>query len=252
MLRVLCCKSRKPTIARIRSLCVRRDSFGAILRGVPRNQWHGIEIEELVRAQLAPFADLIGPRIVMHGSKLRLNATSGQAIGLALHELATNAGKYGALSTDTGCVDIRWGRDNDTFTMSWTERDGPPVSVPKRRGFGTTVMEAMAERSVEGNVDLDYPPSGLAWRLTDLLSREIAGAPGSALSNLPAKGRLAPWPQRRGATRLIPAQAEGREAGMRVIYHSQSTSVFSTCLTEYHPVGIGAGQLAPSQCHQCW
>jgi PAS domain S-box-containing protein len=131
-----------------------------------RNQWHGVEIEELVRAQLAPFAGLIGPRIVVHGPKLRLNATSGQAIGLALHELATNAGKYGALSTDMGCVDISWGRDNDTFTMSWSEREGPAVSAPKRRGFGTTVMEAMAEHSVDGKVDLDYAPSGLAWRLT--------------------------------------------------------------------------------------
>jgi two-component sensor histidine kinase len=50
--------------------------------------------------------------------------------------------------------------------MSWTERKGPPVSAPKRRGFGTIVMEAMAERSVDGKVDLDYAPSGLTWRLT--------------------------------------------------------------------------------------
>ena len=50
--------------------------------------------------------------------------------------------------------------------MSWTERDGPPVSVPEQRGFGTVVMEAMTERSLDGTVDLDYPPSGLTWRLT--------------------------------------------------------------------------------------
>jgi two-component sensor histidine kinase len=73
-----------------------------------RNAWHGVEIEDLVRAQLAHFADLIGSRIVVRGAKLGLNAASSQAIGLALHELATNAGKYGALSTDGGHVDIRW------------------------------------------------------------------------------------------------------------------------------------------------
>jgi two-component sensor histidine kinase len=95
-----------------------------------------------------------------------LKAASAQAIGLALHELATNAGKYGALSTDTGRVDISWGSDGDTFTMSWTERDGPPVSPPERRGFGTIVMQAMTERSVDGAVNLDYAPSGLTWRLT--------------------------------------------------------------------------------------
>src|SRR6266436_3392872 len=131
-----------------------------------RNEWNGVEIADLVRAQLAHFADLIGSRIAMRGPKLRLNPASAQAIGLALHELATNAGKYGALSADAGRVDFRWGCDGDTLTMSWTERDGPPVSAPERRGFGTIVMKSMAERSLDGAVQLDYAPSGLTWRLT--------------------------------------------------------------------------------------
>jgi len=131
-----------------------------------RNAWHGVEIEDLVRAQLAPFADLIGSRIVVRGPKLRLNAASAQAIGLALHELTTNAGKYGALSKDTGRLDIGWATDGDIFAMSWAEHDGPPVSVPQRRGFGTIVMEQMTERSVDGRVDLEYAPSGVTWRLT--------------------------------------------------------------------------------------
>jgi PAS domain S-box-containing protein len=131
-----------------------------------RNEWNGVEIEDLVCAQLKLFADLIGSRIAVQGPRLRLKAASAQAIGLALHELATNAGKYGALSTDTGRVDVRWGTSGDIFTISWTEREGPLVSAPKRRGFGTIVMEAMAERSVDGTVDLDYVPSGVTWRLT--------------------------------------------------------------------------------------
>src|SRR5712672_1229949 len=131
-----------------------------------RNEWQGVDVEELVHAQLAHFAGLIGSRIAVQGPKLRLKAGSAQAIGLALHELATNAGKYGALSTDTGRVDISWGSDGDALTMSWTEREGPPVSAPKRRGFGAIVMETMAERSVNGTVDLDYASSGLTWRLT--------------------------------------------------------------------------------------
>jgi PAS domain S-box-containing protein len=130
-----------------------------------RNEWKGVGIEDLVRAQLAHFADLIGSRIAIQGPKLLLKGASAQAIGLALHELATNAGKYGALSTDSGRVDIRWSCDSGTLTMSWTERDGPPVSAPERRGFGTIVMKAMAERSLDGTVDLDYTPSGLMWRL---------------------------------------------------------------------------------------
>jgi PAS domain S-box-containing protein len=133
-----------------------------------RNEWNGGEIADLVRAQIATahVADLIDFRIALHGPALRLNAASVQAIGLALHELVTNAGKYGALSTDAGRVDIRWGTDGDAFTMSWTECDGPPVSPPERRGFGTIVMGSMAERSVGGTVDLDYSPSGVTWRLT--------------------------------------------------------------------------------------
>jgi PAS domain S-box-containing protein len=131
-----------------------------------RNEWQGVDAEDLVRAQLAHFADLVGSRIAVRGPKLRLNAAAAQAIGLALHELATNAGKYGALSTDRGRVDVGWGTDGDTLAMSWTERDGPPVSPPERRGFGSTVVASMAKKTVGGDVQLDYAPSGLVWRLT--------------------------------------------------------------------------------------
>jgi PAS domain S-box-containing protein len=131
-----------------------------------RSEWQGIEADDPVRAQLRPFTDLIGSRIVIRDATLRLNAASAQAIGLALHELATNAAKYGSLSTDTGRVDVTWRIVGDTFTMSWTEREGPPVSAPQQRGFGTIVMQSMAGRSVGGTVDLDCAPSGLTWRLT--------------------------------------------------------------------------------------
>jgi two-component sensor histidine kinase len=131
-----------------------------------RNEWNGVEIEDLVRAQLAHFADLISSRIGVHGPRLRFTAASAQAIGLALHELATNAGKYGSLSTDKGRVNVCWRIEGDILTMTWTERGGPPVSPPERRGFGTVVIETMAERSVGGSVDLEYASSGVTWRLT--------------------------------------------------------------------------------------
>jgi PAS domain S-box-containing protein len=130
-----------------------------------RSEWKGVEIEDLARAQLAHFAALIGSRIAMQGPKLLLNPASAQAIGLALHELATNAAKYGALTTDEGRVDVGWATEGDAFTMNWTERGGPPVFAPERRGFGTKLMKEMAERSLDGEVDLDYPPSGATWRL---------------------------------------------------------------------------------------
>jgi two-component sensor histidine kinase len=131
-----------------------------------RNDWRGVYVADLVHAQLGHFASLIGSHIIMHGPKLVLRPAAAQAIGLALHELAANAGKYGALSTDGGRVDVGWRSDRQTFTMSWTEREGPSVSPPKRRGFGITVMKEMAERSLDGKVDLNYAPSGATWRLT--------------------------------------------------------------------------------------
>src|SRR5262245_66380174 len=91
------------------------DRFSERIQALSANQdlliksaWHGVEIEDLVCAQVAPFADLLGSRIVVCGPKLRFNAASAQAVGLALHELTTNAGKYGALSKDKGSVEISW------------------------------------------------------------------------------------------------------------------------------------------------
>jgi PAS domain S-box-containing protein len=130
-----------------------------------RNKWQGADVGDLVRAQLAHFADVVGSRITDDGPRLRLNAVAAQAIGLALHELATNAAKYGALSVDAGHVDVSWRLEGDKFMMSWTERNGPPVSRPERRGFGSTVVDAMAKQSLGGQVELNYAPSGLRWHL---------------------------------------------------------------------------------------
>jgi PAS domain S-box-containing protein len=145
--------------ARIQALAANQDLL-------VRHKWHGVDMEDLVRAQLAHFADLIGPRIAVGGPKLHLNAAASQALGLAIHELATNAGKYGALSTDAGHVDIDWRLDGETLAMNWTERGGPPVGQPEHLGFGTTVTRSMAKRSLDGEVELDYAQSGLAWHLT--------------------------------------------------------------------------------------
>jgi PAS domain S-box-containing protein len=141
-----------------------------------QHEWQQIDVRDLVQVQLGHFADLIGTRINFEGPKLHLNAAAAQAIGLALHELATNAGKYGALSTDAGLVDVSWQLDDDIFMMSWIERRGPPVRPPERRGFGSTVMESLVKQTLNGEVQLNYASSGLEWRLTchsaDALEKE--------------------------------------------------------------------------------
>jgi PAS domain S-box-containing protein len=131
-----------------------------------RNEWQGVDVDDLVRAQLAHFADLVESRITAHGPPVRLNAAAAQAIGLAIHELSTNAGKYGALSVTAGRVDVCWRLDGDVFAMGWTERNGPPVSPPERCGFGNTVITSMVRQTVNGEVQLDYVPSGVVWNLT--------------------------------------------------------------------------------------
>ena len=140
-----------------------------------RHEWRRIDVNDLVRNQLGHFADLIGTRINFAGPKLLLNATAAQAIGVALHELATNSGKYGVLSTDTGRVDVSWSLDNDTYTMAWIERNGPSVRPPEQRGFGSTFIESMVQKNLDGEVQLDYAPLGLEWRLTCRAAHALDG-----------------------------------------------------------------------------
>jgi two-component sensor histidine kinase len=107
---------------------------------------------------------------------------ASQAIGMALHELATNAGKYGALSNDTGVVHIAFGvvgeGDAPHFEMEWRESGGPTVVAPKRHGFGHMVILQMAKHALGGQVTLDYAPSGVVWKVSAPLDNVIEPAQG--------------------------------------------------------------------------
>lgn len=143
-----------------------------------KNDWRGVDLEELVRSQLAHFKDLIGTRIGVKGPHLLISASAAQTLGMALHELATNAGKYGALFAAEGRVDIEWSLSSteaagEGFAISWRETGGLPVFEPRKRGFGSTVLCRMAERSLEAKADLNFAPAGLQWRLECAVS-EVA------------------------------------------------------------------------------
>ena len=101
-----------------------------------RSQWKGVDLKELVTAQLAHYQDLIGVRIHLGGSPVHISATAAQNLGMALHELATNAAKYGALSGAHGEVSITWGlsAEKDEFTITWSESGGPPVTRSRAQG----------------------------------------------------------------------------------------------------------------------
>jgi PAS domain S-box-containing protein len=141
-----------------------------------QRDWCGVEIEALVRAQLAHFADLIGDRIVIDGPRLSMTPSAAQNIGMVLHELATNAGKYGALSDDHGSVTIDWRIDDDQFSIGWTEQRGPRVKPPKRRGFGSTIISSVAENNLGGEVELAFDASGVIWRLRCSQSKVLNAA----------------------------------------------------------------------------
>jgi PAS domain S-box-containing protein len=135
-----------------------------------KNGWRGVDLAELIRSQLAHFEDLIGRRIEMGGPSLLISASAAQTIGMALHELATNAGKYGALTRGDGRVSIGWGLERtekkaQTFAMRWVEQNAYPITAPSKRGFGSTVISDLAERSLGAKVELDFLATGLSWQL---------------------------------------------------------------------------------------
>ena len=134
-----------------------------------KNDWQGADLEQLIRSQLAHFEDFIDTRIMLAGPPLTITAAAAQALGMAIHELATNAGKYGALSSGAGNVHVQWDvqneRGEDTFVISWRESGGPPVRAPEKRGFGSTVTCPLAERSLDASIELQYKRAGLRWQL---------------------------------------------------------------------------------------
>lgn len=148
---------------RIQALAVNHDLL-------VQSQWKCVDVSDLVRGQLAHFAELIGQRITIEGPPLRLAAVAAQSVGMVVHELSTNAVKHGALSVADGRVEISWQIDEDdtgeNFAMSWIEKGGPPVAPPNHRGFGTTVITKMTELSLGGKVELRYASTGVLWRLS--------------------------------------------------------------------------------------
>jgi two-component sensor histidine kinase len=134
-----------------------------------------LEAGEVIRATLEPF--LIGSphRFSFDGPEVELSEHLGGALGLAVHELATNALKYGALSVPSGSVSVTWNLkptpEGDAFTFTWLERGGPMPVPPAREGFGTRLIRTVAAREKHGSVTIDYAPEGLVCRIACVRER---------------------------------------------------------------------------------
>ncbi len=142
-----------------------------------KNEWKNVNLHDLIRSQLGHFKCLIGGRIGLTGPRFSISAPAAQTIGMALHELASNASKYGALSNDEGRVDIKWSMEGGEagekpFRISWRETGGPAVHAPEKSGFGSAIITSVAETNLDAEVELSFPVSGLVWRLT-CLAREV-------------------------------------------------------------------------------
>jgi len=158
------------TLAGDRSLEEARAGFEARLHALARthrkltkSKWTGVSLNEVVRSELEPFA----ARTRIDGVDLTLSPQHAQNLSLAVHELATNAVKYGALSRSEGYVDISWGvtanGKGNVLKFQWQERGGPAVVRPERHGFGTSLLNA-----IFAGARIEYAPEGLSCEI-DLL-----------------------------------------------------------------------------------
>ncbi len=133
--------------------------------------WRGVSLSELVRDQLAPFVETGSARLGVSGPEVFAGPKAAEALGLALHELATNAVKYGALSRPAGRVAVSWSwqnsdADQSRLLLTWVERGGPPVTPPVNKGYGHVVIGRIVTDSLGGKVDMDFAPEGLTWTLS--------------------------------------------------------------------------------------
>jgi PAS domain S-box-containing protein len=126
--------------------------------------WGGASLERVVRDATEHLAGESG-RFDIEGKPLRLAPRAALALAMALHELATNAAKYGALSVEGGRVAIAWTLDGDRLRLDWRERGGPPVAPPERRGFGSRLIERGLESDLGGAAELRFEPEGLSCRI---------------------------------------------------------------------------------------
>jgi PAS domain S-box-containing protein len=130
-----------------------------------RESWYGASLNELVRSQLAGYIEKNAGQVAIDGPPIALKPEAAQNLGLALHELAVNAEKFGALSVPAGRVSITWGRRETAagiaIELDWREQLGPKVKVRRKSGFGSMVIERNLARALDAEVSMAFEPAGL-------------------------------------------------------------------------------------------
>jgi PAS domain S-box-containing protein len=159
------------------------------------SRWEGADLNRLVEEEFAPYRAAGNERVSAQGPIVLLPPATAQTIALALHELATNAGKYGALSSGAGRVKLTWRTKPGQVELVWAEHDGPKITSPSRQGYGSRAIVAGIERQLGGMVNFDWQESGLRCTLcvpyegNELLNRhpfvprQIDGVPSQTVAS---------------------------------------------------------------------
>jgi len=136
--------------------------------------WSGVSLEMVLADETAPYRDERG-NVLIAGPQIQIDPKTAVSLGLAFHELTTNAAKYGALSTKEGRLEVTWSTATDReVRIRWQESGGPPVQQPQRRGFGRLLLERALRMDLDAEVRLDFAPSGLECIITFPLDRSGA------------------------------------------------------------------------------
>jgi two-component sensor histidine kinase len=139
------------------------------------SRWQGAELGRIVQEELAPYHAGQGDRIVTGGPPAMLLPATAQAVALAVHELATNAVKYGSLSAEAGRLRFVWSIAEDALELDWTESEGPLAAPPRSLGFGLSIVRSSIEAQFRGGVKYDWRPEGLHCHLS-IPRAQIVGA----------------------------------------------------------------------------
>jgi two-component sensor histidine kinase len=150
-------------------------ALGRSIDAMSGTEFDAARLGELIRAQLEPFVDEGGDRLQMRGGVVAIPERTAQSLSLVLHELATNASKYGAWSRPAGKVVIAWRVAEGVLTLDWSET-GAPAPVPERQGFGTKLVDTLVETGLGGTIDRRFGPAGFSCRISVPLDRVASSA----------------------------------------------------------------------------
>lgn len=191
----------RSTTAQCRSVAEFEVAFCARILGLSRSHdllvtqdWRGAQLLTLVRQHLSPFMDVNSNRLRVSGVNVMLQPAMAQALGMVLHELATNAVKYGALSNSTGCIHMSCANVGGKYEIEWSETGGPIVRAPASCGFGSVVVEDMASEAFSCEARIEFRPSGVVW------SARLCG------------DAIVPWNEGRGGPTIADSKMSGSSA----------------------------------------